>query len=339
MPAPPSRPGRAGASRLAVAALVVLTALGTVVQARMNGELVLVTRNPWQVGLLNLLVALLAASVVIAASPSMRGSWRALRAGLRGGVIRPWEVLGGLAGIFFVSTQSGAVPLIGVAVFTVCVVAGQTTSAVVVDRVGLGPAGRQPVTALRLLSVGMAIAAVALAVSDRRGGTEAGVAAAVVALLALAAGAASAVQSALNGRVVREVGQPLVAAWANFTVGAATGAVGLLLLVLLGGWPLAALPWDRPWLMLSGLLGLLYITTVAWAVRRLGVLLPALLSVVGLLVGALLVDLVAPTPGTALGWHIVAGVLLALAASALAAVGGRRGGSRDPGPDDRTGAR
>ena len=55
-------------------------------------------------------------------------------------------------------------------------------------------------------------------------------------------------------------------------------------------------------------------------VRPLGVLLYSLLSVGGQLVGALLTDLLVPSPGVELGWQVVAGVALTGLSVAVAAL-------------------
>ena len=311
------------ASRLLIAALVVITALGTVVQARMNGELVVITGNPFEVGALNLGVALVVATIFVLSRTSLRRSWRGMLQFLRGGQIRWWECLAGACGAYFVTTQSASVPILGVAVFTVSVVAGQTSNSALLDRLGFGPAGRQPVSALRLLAGVVAVVAVAVSVSDRFGVSHAGDNRVVLifALLALSAGAFSAVQAALNGRVSRTVGHPVTAGWLNFAVGFAVSLAVAAVLSSATGRGMGSLPWDRPWLLIGGVLGMLYVTAMAWATRPLGLLLAAVLSVVGLLVGALLIDLVAPTAGTQFGWHLVLGVLLALAAAAMAAFG------------------
>ena len=69
-----------------------------------------------------------------------------------------------------------------------------------------------------------------------------------------------------------------------------------------------------------------------WAVQRLGVLLLALLSISGQLLGALVIDLVAPTGGTAVHPTLVAGVLLAWVAVGVDALpdwlAGRRSGNK-----------
>lgn len=308
--------------RTVVAGLVILTAFGTVVQARMNGELVAITRNAPEIGMLNMTLGLVVVSVAIACSAKLRAHWFQLGSAIRERRLRPWEMIGGIGGVYFVTSQSACVPVVGVAVFTVAVVAGQTSNATLVDRLGLGPGGRQPVTLLRLLAVVLAIVAVVVSVSDRfdPGRLADSRVALLFAGLALLAGVASALQSALNGRVARASGHATVAGWNNFAVGWVLGAVVLALLSTVGGHPLVALPLDRPWLLLGGILGLVYVSTVAWAVRPLGVLVTAVLSVVGLLGGALLIDLLAPTAGTSFGWHLVMGVVLAVGAAGLAAL-------------------
>ena len=50
----------------------------------------------------------------------------------------------------------------------------------------------------------------------------------------------------------------------------------------------------------------------------------ALLSIAGQLTAALLLDLLAPTPGASVGWNLVAGLVLAFVAVSVAARGRRR---------------
>ena len=314
-------PSRPTALRVLIAALVVIT----VVQSRMNGELVLATGNAFEIGIVNILVGTLTVSVMIVARRSLRAAWSLMMTEVRSGRIRWWECLGGIGGTFFVTVQSASVPVLGVAVFTVAVVAGQTSNAAVVDRIGLGPAGRQPVNAVRVVAVILAVIAVMVSVSDRLDPSQLSDShlAVIFAFLAVVAGGVSAFQSALNGRVAQKAGHGLAAGWMNFAVGMVIGAPIALIFSWASGHHLTPVPLDRPWLLLGGALGMLYVATVAWATRPLGVLLAAVLSVVGLLVGALVIDLIAPTAGTHFGWHLVLGVAVALCAAALAAAGRR----------------
>ncbi|WP_020578091.1 DMT family transporter [Actinopolymorpha alba] len=111
--------------------------------------------------------------------------------------LRPWQVLGGLCGAFLVVTQSLTVGLVGVAAFTVAVVAGQATSSLVVDRLGLGPGGRHPITPTRILGATLTLGAVLLSVSDELGTAST----LVLALLPALAGIGTAWQQAVNGWV------------------------------------------------------------------------------------------------------------------------------------------
>ena len=82
--------------------------------------------------------------------PSIRAGVVRVPGAVRSGELAWWQVLGGILGGFFVGVQTAAVPVLGVAVFTVAVVAGQSSNSLVVDRVGLGPAGKQAITPRRV---------------------------------------------------------------------------------------------------------------------------------------------------------------------------------------------
>jgi bacterial/archaeal transporter family-2 protein len=320
---PPDQPGRpsrtgavvAGAAAAAVGAMVAY-------QSRVNGELAVMAGNGIQAAVVSFGTGLLILIVVLGLSPRYRDGVRRVVRAVRTGEMPWWQVAGGTLGGFFVAVQSITVPLVGVAVFTVAVVAGQTTSSLVVDRAGLGPAGRRPVTAARVVSALITLAAVVTAVSGRLGGV--GIVEVWPILLALVAGALIAVQQAVNGRVGAVAGRAVSAAFVNFVFGFALLAVALVL-----GWavtgagpgPLPTGPW---WVYTGGVVGVVFIATAAWAVQRLGVLLLALLSIGGQLLGALVIDLVAPTGGAAVHPTLVAGVLLAALAVAIGALAGRR---------------
>jgi transporter family-2 protein len=72
-------------------------------------------------------------------------------------------------GALFVFAQSFTVALLGVALFTVAAVTGQTLSGLLVDRMGIGPGGSGAITGVRVLGSILTVAAVAWAVSPRFG--------------------------------------------------------------------------------------------------------------------------------------------------------------------------
>ena len=287
-------------------------------QSRINGELASITESGLQAALVSFGTGWILLTVILIASPGVRRGLVSVATALRSGSLRWWQVIGGLLGGFFVAVQSATVPLIGVAVFTVAVVAGQVSNSIVVDRLGLGPAGRQSVTPTRVISAILAVGAVVIAVSDRLGGGVEGSTLAVVA--ALVAGLAIAVQQAINGRVGATARNAWTAAWINFTLG--TVMLGAVLGLAWGftEFDPGSLPSGPWWLYLGGTIGVLFIAAAAWVVQRLGVLLFALLAITGQLTGALLLDWLAPAAGVTFHLTLVAGVLLAAVAVAVGSV-------------------
>src|SRR5699024_9978870 len=81
---------------------------------------------------------------------------------------QPWWILvGGVCGGALVLSQGLTVATLGAALFTVAVVAGQSSSGLAVDRAGLGPASAMHLTWTRVLGAGLTAVAVVIAVSDR----------------------------------------------------------------------------------------------------------------------------------------------------------------------------
>jgi len=295
------------------------TALGvgalTALQSRVNGELASVTKSGLQAAIVSFGTGWILLTVILLSSPGVRRGLASMRASLRAGSLRWWQVIGGLLGGFFVAVQSATVPLVGVAVFTVAVVAGQVSNSIVVDRLGLGPAGRQAITPARVVSALLAIAAVVVAVSDRLGGGVAGSTLAVVA--ALVAGLAIAVQQAINGRVGAAARNAWTAAWVNFTLGTVMLGAVLGLAWAFTDFDPGSLPAGPWWLYVGGTIGVLFIAAAAWVVQRLGVLLFALLTITGQLTGAVLLDWLAPADGVTFHITLIIGVLLAAVAVAI----------------------
>lgn len=297
-------------SRLTGVGLAAFAGAGMAVQARINGELgrrlgdgLAAATISFGVGLILLLLLL---------PWTLRGLGR-VRVALRDGSLRWWQTIGGLCGAFLVATQGITVASIGVAVFTVAVVAGQTASGLAVDRAGLAPGGSRPITLARGLGALLCVVAVLIVVGDRLG--DAG-ALGLAALPALA-GVGIAWQQGMNGFVRDAGGSVLPATLINFL----TGTLGLLIVAGIGfavrGLP-EALP-SQPWLYLGGPLGMAFIALAAAIVRRIGVLLLGMATIAGQIVGALLIDAIAPSEAGPPDLRTLAGASLALAAIALAA--------------------
>ncbi len=304
-------------------ALAFTVGITSVVQARSNGEMAIVTGDGFLAGVLSLTSGLLILVVIVAVRGSSRRALiREVPAALRDGRLRWWHFLGGVGGACYIGSQAVTVPLLGVAVFTVSYVAGVTGMSLLVDRWGFGPGGPRAVSRRRVLSAVGTTLAVALAVSGRLLSGDLvwwAVGAVIV------AGAVVATQLALNGTVAQRTGDPMPAALINFVLALVLLLIGLGIEHLIGHrWAPPPAPWDQPLLWLGGITGVLYISVAAVLVRPLGVLLFGLLTIAGQLTGSLLSDLLLPTPGTVVSWQLVAGVLLAGVAIAYAAVPPRR---------------
>ncbi|MFM8514853.1 MAG: DMT family transporter, partial [Actinomycetota bacterium] len=115
-------------------------------------------------------------------------------------------------------------------------------------------------------------------------------------------------------------GEPLVAAWMNFIVGTSALVIAVGIAASTGLTNLA-MPNDSPaWLYTGGLIGVIFVTTTAWVVGRVGVLRQALLAIAGQLLGSIVLDLVF-TDHVDIG--LVLGVVLAFVAVVIS-TGGRR---------------
>lgn len=290
----------------------------TAVQARINGQLGVRLDDGLVAAVISFGSGLAILIVLSAALPTGRAGFGRLVSGIRDRRIPWWMLAGGAAGALTVATQGLAVGLIGVSLFTVGVVAGQTVSGLLLDRAGFGPAGVVAVTVPRLVGGGLALAAVSVALAgDGLAGVPLWMAA-----LPVAAGAGIAWQQATNGRLRQRVQTPLTATLVNFTGGTILLAIAAVVHVGLIGGP-RPLPAD-PWLYLGGAIGVVYIALGAAIVQYTGVLLLGLGTVVGQLCTSVLIDAAWPTPtGPGLVQEL-AMVTIALLSVVVAAVPWRR---------------
>lgn len=296
-----------GSVGVAVAGAVLIGAL-TALQARINGTLGAEIGDGIVAAAISFSSGLLILVALSALVPEGRRGFGRLVSGIRSRSIPPWMLLGGLAGAFTVASQGLTVATIGVALFTVGFVAGQTTGGLVLDRVGYGPAGVVPVTVRRLVGAVLAIAGVIVCLSgDALGGVPLW-----MLVVPAIAGAGVAWQQGTNGRLRVRVESPLTATLVNFVGGTAVLVVAAMVHVGVVGAP-RVIP-TEPWLYVGGAVGVVYIFLSAVVVRRTGVLLLGLGSVVGLLSTSVLLDALWPAPAAP-------STPVALLASAVAIVG------------------
>jgi transporter family-2 protein len=286
---------------LALAAAVFCGAL-VAVQARVNGELATDLHDSLLAAVVSFGSGLVVIAVLVLTRKSARQAWSRLRA------VPWWTRLGGVGGATLVAAGAYAAPRIGVALLTVGIVAGQTTGGLLVDRAGLGPGGRHALTVPRVGGALLCIAAVVLSVA----GKGAGNAHVLLLVVVVVAGLLISLQQALNGRVRAQTGDAGVTTLVNFLVGS---AALLLAFVLFSSHD--AQHWPGPgqwWLYVGGSLGVVFIAVAAVTVRTLGVLRLGLATVAGQLVGAIVLDLVAPVSGHGVAVATVVGALLTFVA-------------------------
>ena len=289
----------------------------TAIQARINGVLGVRVDDGIVAGFLSFSVGLLALAVVISCLPSARRGVGRLRAGIRQQTIPFWMLLGGVCGALTVSTQGLTAGVLGVSLFSVGVVAGQTLHGLVLDRIGFGPAGVVAVTPGRVLGGLLALAAVGISLS----GDVLASSPLWMLLLPFAAGVGIAWQAATNGRLAQRASSPLAATLMSFIAGTVVLALASGVSIAFRGAP-AALP-TEPWLYLGGFLGAAYILLGTFIVAQTGVLLMGLGSVLGQLVTSVVIDLLwPPAAGPAL-WQVLAMVVVAVG-SVVVAVPWRR---------------
>ncbi|MGQ4598802.1 DMT family transporter [Nocardia sp. R6R-6] len=296
---------------------------GVAVQGRINGALGARLHDGIAAATISFGTGLLVLAVGFAVSGRLRDGARQVRRALSEGVLRPWQLLGGLCGAFFVACQGLTVATIGVTAFTVATVAGQLLSSLVVDRLGLSPSGRTPVTGVRLIAAVLGVLAVLAAGFGPGTAVSGGLSVpdalrdaptALLIVLPALAGIGLAWQQAVNGKV-GAVGGPFSAAMINFCVG--LGALLVLAAAVratVGG--SAQFP-TEPWLYVGGLIGVAFIALAALTVRWIGVLLLGLTSVAGQLLFALVLDLITPT-SAGLSATAIIGCVLTLVAVGVA---------------------
>jgi bacterial/archaeal transporter family-2 protein len=306
-----------GRRRALAVGAAVSAGVGLAAQARLNGELGARLGDGVAASLASTTAGLVVLLVLVPALPSGRRGLRSVRAELRAGGLRWWHCCGGVGGALFVASQGISVGALGVAVFTVAIVAGSAIGGLGADRWGLGPGGRHRITSARAGGALACIAAVAVAVSDRLGGQGT----VVLVILPLLAGIAVATQSALNGRVGAAARSPWPATLVSFAVAEATLAAVVLVGLAVRGAPVDRLP-AEPWLYAAGVIGIVVIATAARVVGQVGVLVFSLASVAGQLLGALALDALTAGPRPTVAVWI--GTAVTFGAVALAARPGRR---------------
>ncbi|MEY5030577.1 MAG: hypothetical protein RLZZ334_524 [Actinomycetota bacterium] len=301
--------------------LAALSGAMIALQARANGELSHRLNNGLQAALVSFSSGLLIIFVISLFNSKIKDGIKNLRTAVANKEIARWKLFAGALGGSFVAIQTQIVPLIGVAIYSVASIAGQTAMSLVVDRIGLTGGGKKLISPRRVLAAVLTVLAVLVSVWDRIDANNLSMFAVTAGGIA---GAIVGVQRALNGQINEYSHQSFTTSLLNF----ATGTSFLIILItaglILGKNELSPLPSGPWWIYTGGVIGVIYIAFTSTIVQHLGVLTFTLFSVGGQLVGSLVIDLVSPTKGVSVSAYLVTGIVMTYAGVIAGGVGSLR---------------
>jgi transporter family-2 protein len=295
-------------------ALAIVIASFNSIQARVNAELGFRMGDGFASALISISSGLLLIVTVLSFSPAGRAGLRRLPQALKDRRLVWWQLLGGVSGAYYAVAQTVTGIVLGVALFSVAIVAGQTLSSLIMDRLGVGPSGVHRITLPRLLGTILVLVAVVWSVWGQLD-AEAPI---LVAWMPFVAGFGMGWQLAVNGRVRAETQSVLAATFMNFFIAAVLLSVIVVIRGFTIGWP-ETVPTEA-WLFTGGILGSMFIAGSAFVVARIGVLVLGVSVVAGQLLGALVIDIVSPSPLHPLTSATVGGVVLALIAVLISTI-------------------
>ena len=287
--------------------LAALSGMLISLQARANGELSLRLNNGLQAAFISFSSGLLLIAIISIFNPKIKNGARRLRAAVAAKEIAPWTLFAGALGGAFVAVQTQIVPLIGVAIYSVASIAGQSATSLIVDRIGLTGGGKKPISPRRIAAAIVTVLAVFVSVFDRIDAKNLSL---IAVALAGLAGAIVGVQRAMNGLINEHSQQSFTTSLLNFIMGSSVLAITLLIAVAIGKVEFVALPAGPWWIYMGGTIGVIYIAFTSTIVQHLCVLTFTLFSTGGTLVGALLIDIVLPTKGVNISAYLVSGIVM-----------------------------
>lgn len=279
------------------------------IQSRLNGELGLHLEDGALAALISFSSGLLILGTLLLFSPTGRAGVTRVFGDIRSGSLPWWSVAGGLAGGLLVLTQGLVAGVLGVALFSIAVIAGQTLGAVVIDTRGLIGIVKIPLTTSRVVGVVLVAIGVVTTVGLWSGATDIGWAI----VLPLVAGVGTGFQQGLNGTVKRVSGSALAATFINFAAGTA-----ILILVTAVMSPLSGGGGEFPthWVLyLGGLVGTVFIAIQTITVNHIGVLGLGVSLVAGQVLGSITLDLLVPVSPHPITAITVVGAVVTLVGS------------------------
>jgi bacterial/archaeal transporter family-2 protein len=301
--------------------LAALSGAMIALQARANGELSHRLNNGLQAALVSFGSGLLIIFVITLFNSTIKEGIKNLRTAVANKEIARWKLFAGALGGSFVAIQTQIVPLIGVAIYSVASIAGQTAMSLVVDRIGLTGGGKKLISPRRVLAAVLTVLAVLVSVWDRIDANDLSMFAVTAGGIA---GAIVGIQRALNGQINEYSHQSFTTSLLNFITGTSFLLILIVAGLILGRNELSPLPSGPWWIYTGGVIGVIYIAFTSTIVQHLGVLTFTLFSVGGQLVGSLIIDLVSPTDGVSVSAYLITGIVMTYAGVIAGGVGSSR---------------
>jgi transporter family-2 protein len=276
-------------------------------QSRINGELSDQMGDSLEAALVSFGTGLIFVSLISLFRKDVREGFANIYKAVKLKQLPMWRLSAGMLGASFVAMQTHVVPIAGVALFTVASLAGQTAISLWVDHVGLAGGIKSTISKRRVIAAIITVGAVVISAWDRFVMSDFSI---LAITLAIFAGSWVGVQRALNGQINSFSKKSFATSQLNFITGFSFLTFLLILRSLFTDHSIMNLTSGPWWMFLGGSIGVFYIAFSAVAVQYVGVLEFTLLSVGGMLIGSLLLDVFVPTEGTHISPYLIAGIFL-----------------------------
>jgi len=287
--------------------LAAISGVMIALQSRANGELSHLLGNSTEAALVSFGSGLIVITLITPFNSAIKNGILNLQSAVKAKEIPRWRLFAGVLGGSFVALQTQVVPLIGVALYSVASIAGQTAMSLVVDRIGLTGGGKKLISKRRVTAALITVFAVLISVLDRISIASFSL---IAVLLAVLAGVLVGVQRALNGQINEHSKASFTTSLLNFVMGTSILVILLFALLIFKGDAIVPLPSGPWWVYTGGTIGVIYIAFTSTIVQHLGVLTFTLFSVGGTLIGSLLIDIFLPTKGNTVSWYLVTGIVM-----------------------------
>ena len=149
-----------GSKTLRLDALAAISGVMIALQARANGELSLRLDNAPQAALISFSSGLIFITLYALFSKKVQNGLGKIKGAVSRKELPKWRLLAGALGGCFVALQTSIVPLIGVALYSVASIAGQTGTSLLVDRIGLTGGGPKLISSRRVTAAVITILAI-----------------------------------------------------------------------------------------------------------------------------------------------------------------------------------